>query len=185
MSIFAHTRDRRRRSLNTNSQLLKKINNSLCHVLGYGKSNKPLVPFLIKYGARVRVHDKNIKLLDEPEVQALISQGVEFITGDEYLSRLDGDVIFRSPGVKTYLPEIEAAVSRGATLTSEMELFFELTDAKIFGITGSDGKTTTTTLTYMFLDAECKRRGYGNAYVGGNIGQHLLPLVLPASRTKY
>lgn len=163
--------------MNTNSQFLKNIDNSLCHVLGFGKSNRPLVPFLLEHGARVIVHDGNTKLLEDNEVTSLMARGVEFAVGEDYLSGLDGDFIFRSPGFRPDLPQIADAIKHGAVLTSEMELFFELTDAKIIGITGSDGKTTTTTLTHMFLDAECKRRGYGRAYVGGNIGTPLLPLV--------
>ncbi len=163
--------------LKTDSALLKKINNSSCHVLGFGKSNRPLVPFLLKYGASVTVHDKKESLLQSEEAIELSELGVKFVIGENYLSGLDGDFIFRSPGFRPDLPEILEAVKKGAILTSEMELFFELTDAKIFGITGSDGKTTTTTLTYMLLDAECKRRGKGRAYVGGNIGTPLLPLV--------
>lgn len=163
--------------MKTDSEILKKIYNSSCHVLGFGKSNRPLVPFLLKHGASVTVHDKNQALLQSEEAIALSELGVKFLLGDNYLSGLDGDFIFRSPGFRPDLPEIAEAVRRGAVLTSEMELFFELTDAKIFGITGSDGKTTTTTLTYMFLDAECKKRGRGRAYVGGNIGTPLLPLV--------
>ena len=163
--------------LKIDSALLKKINNSSCHVLGFGKSNRPLVPFLLKYGASVTVHDKDISLSQSGEAKELSELGVKFVLGEDYLSGLDGDFIFRSPGFRPDLPEIVVAVKQGAILTSEMELFFELTDAKIFGITGSDGKTTTTTLTYMFLEAECKRRGKGHAYVGGNIGTPLLPLV--------
>jgi len=163
--------------LNSNSQILKDINGSLCNVLGFGRSNRPLVPFLLKYGARVRVHDANTRLIEDEFAKELMAQGVEFVLGENYLSGIDGKFIFRSPGFRLSLPEIKDAVSRGAVLTSEMELFFELTDAKIFGITGSDGKTTTTTLTYKFLEAECQRRGFGKAYVGGNIGMPLLPEV--------
>ncbi|MBQ7357982.1 MAG: UDP-N-acetylmuramoyl-L-alanine--D-glutamate ligase [Clostridia bacterium] len=162
--------------MNTSSRLFQDVKNSVCHVLGFGKSNRPLVEFLIKHGACVKVHDKNTEILNEDIAREYASQGVEFILGESYLSGIDGGVIFRSPGFRPDLPEIATAVRNGAILTSEMELFFELTDAKIFGITGSDGKTTTTTLTYMFLDAECKKRGRGRAYVGGNIGVPLLPL---------
>lgn len=163
--------------MNTNSYLLKKINNSKCDVLGFGRSNRPLVDFLLQYNAGVCVHDKNISLENDDDVKRLKEKGVSFILGENYLSKIDGDIIFRSPGFRPDIPEIANAVSHGAILTSEMELFFELTDAKIFGITGSDGKTTTTTLTYKLLSAECLRRGYGHAYVGGNIGSPLLPLV--------
>ncbi len=163
--------------MKNDSEIFKKINNSLCHVLGFGRSNIPLVAFLLKHGARVVVHDKNTAVTESEAARKYVSEGVEFITGECYLSGLEGDFIFRSPGFRSDLPEITAAVRRGVILTSEMELFFELTDARVFGITGSDGKTTTTTLTHMFLDAECKKRGYGRAYVGGNIGAPLLPLV--------
>lgn len=71
-----------------------------------------------------------------------------------------------------------AAVKNGARLSSEMELFFELCPAKIFAVTGSDGKTTTTTLTYKMLEAAAAREGRGRkVYVGGNIGAPLLPHV--------
>lgn len=163
--------------MKTDSLIFQKLNNSVCHVLGFGKSNRPLVGFLQKHGARVFVHDKNEGVLSDGEAKEYISAGAEFITGENYLSSLDGDFIFRSPGFRPDLPEILSAVADGAILTSEMELFFELTDARVFGITGSDGKTTTTTLTYMFLDAECKKRGRGRVYVGGNIGTPLLPFV--------
>lgn len=160
------------------SHLYKKINGSVCCVLGFGKSNKPLVAFLLDHGAKkVKVYDKKQEITNSAEAAEYIARGVEFITGEDHLSHLCGDIIFRSPGFRPDLPEIAAAVKGGAVLTSEMELFFELTDAKIFGITGSDGKTTTTTLTYKFLEAECQRRGYGRAYVGGNIGAPLLPIV--------
>lgn len=147
-------------------------------MLGFGRSNKPLVAFLLDHGAKkVRVYDANASVTESDEAIGYIRRGVEFVTGADHLSHLCGDIIFRSPGFRPDLPEILAAVKDGAILTSEMELFFELTDARIIGITGSDGKTTTTTLTHKFLEAECQRRGYGRAYVGGNIGAPLLPIV--------
>jgi UDP-N-acetylmuramoylalanine--D-glutamate ligase len=103
--------------------------------------------------------------------------GATLICGEGYLEGLSGDVIFRSPGFRPDLPEIRAAVEDGAVLTSEMELFLTLTEATVLGISGSDGKTTTTTLTSLILEAACKRRGKGKVYLGGNIGTPLLPLV--------
>ena len=142
-----------------------------CCVIGFGRSNIPLVDMLVEAGAHVRVCDKK-----EINDQRLVSLGVEFCTGDNYLDGVGGDYIFRSPGVRYYLPEIEAAVASGAKLISEMELFFDLCPATVIGITGSDGKTTSTTLTHLFLQKQSEISGGGKAYVGGNIGAPLLPL---------
>ncbi len=149
-----------------------------CTVIGLGISNLPLIDFLLAHGATVSARDQ--KNIDEgdPKIKEFLSRGVEFRCGADYLQELDGDFVFRSPGIRPDIPEIAAAVKRGAVLTSEMELFFRLCPAKIFAVTGSDGKTTTTTLTYKLLEAEANRAGDGrNVYVGGNIGAPLLPLV--------
>ena len=153
-----------------------KFKNKKCEVLGFGLSNKPLVKLLLGAGAHVCVRDKNTKILDDPTI-ATEYAGAKFCLGESYLDALDGDFIFRSPGIRHDLPEIKKVIQNGATLTSEMEEFFYATPSKIFGITGSDGKTTTTTLTHLFMDAMAKKSGRGKAYVGGNIGQPLLPLV--------
>ena len=158
-------------------ELSLKFNNKKCDVLGFGTSNRPLVELLVSFGAIVTVRDKKEKVLQEEITQKLISQKVCFITGDSYLENISGDYIFRSPGIRADNPEILSALSRGAILTSEMELFFEVCPCKIIGITGSDGKTTTTTITHLLLDTEFKKEGKRMAYVGGNIGQPLLPLV--------
>lgn len=149
----------------------------LCRVLGYGRSNRPLVDMLIDAGADVTVHDKNINILSDAVAQTHKARGVKFVLGENYLSSLDGDFIFRSPGIRHDIPEIALAVSRGAELTSEMELFFELCPCELIGITGSDGKTTTTTLTHLFLTEEFRKNDGGRVYVGGNIGAPLLPLI--------
>lgn len=148
-----------------------------CHVLGYGRSNRPLVDMLIDAGADVTVHDRNSDIVSDSTAQVHTAQGVKFVLGEDYLSSLDGDFIFRSPGLRNDIPEILLAVSHGAQLTSEMELFFELCPCRIIGITGSDGKTTTTTLTHLFLTEEFKKDGVRRAYVGGNIGAPLLPKI--------
>ncbi len=95
--------------------------------------------------------------------------------GDGYLDNLDEEILFRSPGMRPDLPPLREAVARGATLSSEMELFLSRCPAKTFAVTGSDGKTTTTTLTSLILEEECRRRGRGRVFVGGNIGSPLLP----------
>ena len=132
------------------------------------------------HGARsVTVRDKR-SLTDmerSGDKARLDACGATLVCGEEYLKGLGGNVIFRSPGIRPNLPELVAAVEAGGVLTSEMELFLELTEATVVAISGSDGKTTSTTLTSLMLTEACKRRGSGKVYLGGNIGTPLLPLV--------
>ena len=146
-------------------------------ILGLGISNRPLVDVLLGYGASVTVRDKSPKEALGDGVSQWEARGVRFLCGADYLEGLDEDVIFRAPGIRPDLPPIARAVQGGALLTSEMEMFLDLTPATVIGITGSDGKTTTTTLTGKLLECACKERGFGRVYVGGNIGTPLLPLV--------
>ncbi len=146
-------------------------------VIGIGISNVPLIEFLLRHNAKISARDKkSIDELGEP-AQKLAQCGVKLICGDNYLSGIDEKIIFRSPGIRPDTAEIADAVKNGSLLTSEMELFFELTPSKIIGITGSDGKTTTTTLIYKMLELENINNAKTNIYVGGNIGKPLLPLV--------
>ena len=163
--------------LNIREYLSDKFKNKSCAVLGFARSNKPLVEILLEAGASVTVRDKNVALESDADYIRFSEMGASFLLGESYLNGLSGDYIFRSPAFRPDLPEIKRAIQSGATLSSEMELFFEVCPAKIIGITGSDGKTTTTTLTHLLLDTECKKKGVGRAYVGGNIGAPLLPLV--------
>ncbi len=144
-----------------------------CAVLGFGISNRPLIPFLLSLGARLTVRDAaRMESLGE-EAAALAAQGVRFVTGEQYLDGLCEQILFRSPGLRPDHPAILQAVSKGALLTSEMELFLDVTPATVLGITGSDGKTTTTTLTGLLLERECAKRHRGRVFVGGNIGTPL------------
>ena len=163
--------------MNISEYLKNKFENKNCHVLGFARSNKPLVELLISAGARVTVRDRNESCAESDDAKAFASRGVDFIVGDGYLESLNADYIFRTPAIRHDLPEILSAVDKGAELSSEMELFFEICPCPIFGITGSDGKTTTTTLTHLLLSREKEKSGRGKAYVGGNIGASLLPLV--------
>lgn len=163
-----------------NQTVLQTIATGHSTVLGYGISNRPLVEWLVSHGARrITVRDKRslADMAQSGDAARLASLGVELICGEDYLEGLDGDVIFRSPGIRPDLPALAAAVERGAVLTSEMELFLTLTEASVIAISGSDGKTTTTTLTSLILETACRRRGVGRVFLGGNIGAPLLPLV--------
>lgn len=137
-------------------------------VLGFGVSNRPLAEMLAGAGALVTVRDKGIKSHDE--LAGYEQMGIRFIMGDGYLDALNEEIIFKTPGIRADTPQIRAAVEAGALLTSEMQLFFDCAPCTVIGITGSDGKTTTTTLT-----AEMLRASGAGVFLGGNIGKPLLP----------
>lgn len=137
-------------------------------VLGIGISNIPLIRALSKMGAVITAKDKNINL-DINLVKELEDLGITVFLGEDYLNNLnDFDYIFRSPGIKPFLPEIKEAVQSGVILTSEIEEVINLAPCKVIGVTGSDGKTTTTTLISEML----KEAGYV-VHTGGNIGMPL------------
>jgi len=153
----------------------KRLRGASCAVVGLGVSNRPLIDFLIDLGARVSAYDQKERAVLGSFAEELDKKGVSLFTGEECLERLEGDIIFRSPGFRPDLPAFVRAVENGAILTSETELFLDMTPARVIGITGSDGKTTTTTLTYLLLKEEAKRCGEFSVFVGGNIGDPLLP----------
>lgn len=162
------------------TELFKRIQNGHCVLLGFGISNKPLVAWLQGHGAaRVTVRDKRTEqaMRASGDYELCQSLGAEVICGEDYLKDIQGDVLFRTPGLRPDAPGIRNAVEQGAVLTSEMELFLNLTEATVIGITGSDGKTTTTTLTALFLEKEAAKRGTFKVFRGGNIGNPLLPEV--------
>ena len=139
-------------------------------IMGMGVSNTPLIRYLMDLDANITVFDKKTEdELGKSLMEEYVLQGVQFSLGENYLDNLHGyDVIFRSPGIRPDIPPIQKEVERGAILTSEIEKLIELCPSKVIGVTGSDGKTTTTTLIYMML----KEEGY-NCYLGGNIGTPL------------
>ena len=140
-------------------------------VLGLGVSNVPLVKLLLDAGISVTACDK--RETADSQLEALAAQGAHLCLGKGYLDALEGhDVIFRTPGMRPDLPQLLAAVERGSVLTSEMEVFFQVCPCPIIGVTGSDGKTTTTTIIAELL----KAAGH-TVHLGGNIGKPLLPEV--------
>lgn len=151
-------------------QYLARIAGRRVAVIGAGVSNLPLVRLLRGAGIDVTVHDKK-ETLDESG-EELAGLGVRLSLGAGYLDDLCEDIVFRTPGLHPDHPALEAVRARGGEVTSEMELFFSVCPCSIIGITGSDGKTTTTTLVYEFL----KHAGH-TCHLGGNIGKPLLPEV--------
>ncbi len=138
-------------------------------VVGIGVSNIPLIKFLVKLGAEVTAFDqKGEKALGDivPEFK---SQGVKFELGEGYLDRLTGfDVIFKTPSMRIDSEALVKAKEEGTYITSEMEEFVKYCKGKVYAVTGSDGKTTTTTIISKLLIEE----GF-KTWVGGNIGTPL------------
>ncbi len=141
-------------------------------VLGLGVSNRPLVRLLLDFGCDVTGCDRTTREKLDGEVLELEKQGCQLNLGDGYLDGIAADVVFRTPGMHPGNPALAALRESGAVVTSEMEAFFEVCPCKILAVTGSDGKTTTTTLISEMLKAEGR-----TVWLGGNIGTPLLPLV--------
>lgn len=145
------------------------IKNKNVAVVGIGVSNIPLIEFLVELNAKVTAFDKKSSEELEEVISKFSPKGVEFQLGKDYLNNLRGfEVIFKTPSMRIDSEALVAAKEEGAYITSEMEEFVRYCPAKVYGITGSDGKTTTTSVIFRLL----KEEGY-NAWVGGNIGTPL------------
>ena len=162
----------------TIDQKLEQFKNKRIAVLGLGVSNRPLVKMLLQAGCTVTGCDRIAREKADAEVLELEALGCTLSLGDTYLDNVEADILFRTPGMHPGHPAIEALRSRGAMVTSEMEVFFEVCPCEILAVTGSDGKTTTTTLISEMLKAEGRK-----VWLGGNIGTPLLPLVREMTET--
>lgn len=138
-------------------------------VIGVGVSNLPLLRLLLSYGCDVTACDKRSFEEMGQDALELINLGAKLKLGENYLEGLDHDVIFRTPGLMPFDAHLRAAAERGSVITSEMEVFFQLCPCRTIAITGSDGKTTTSTIISELL----KHAGY-SVHLGGNIGHPLL-----------
>lgn len=153
----------------TIGEYLTSLKNKKVAVIGIGVSNTPLIRMLLRADINVTACDKSSREALGDIADELESLGAKLCLGEHYLDDLNHDVIFRTPGLRPDVPALEAAKERGAEITSEMEVFFQTCPCRIIAVTGSDGKTTTTTIISELL----KAAGY-NVYVGGNIGKPLL-----------
>jgi UDP-N-acetylmuramoylalanine--D-glutamate ligase len=138
-------------------------------VIGAGVSNTPLIYLLLERGCVVTVRDAREASRLGGEAERMERMGAKMILGPEYMRGIGADVIFRTPGLRPDAPELAAARAGGAVITSEMEAFFRVCPCMTVGVTGSDGKTTTTTVI-----AEILKRAGRRVHVGGNIGAPLL-----------
>ena len=150
-------------------EYLDSLQDKTVAVIGIGVSNQPLIKLLLDRGIAVTACDKKDRESLGIVAEQLEANGCRLRLGEKYLDGLTEDVIFRTPGMRPDLPQLTAAVERGSTLTSEMEVFFEVCPCPKIAVTGSDGKTTTTTII-----AELLRRAGKTVHLGGNIGHPLL-----------
>lgn len=151
----------------TLNQYIASISDKKIAVVGIGVSNLPLIRLLARSGCSVTACDKRTEKDLGETYEELSSLGVGMKLGADYLKDLDFDIIFRTPGLHPMF--LREASRRGALVTSEMEAFFSLCPCRIIAVTGSDGKTTTTSLIAELLKQEGHR-----VHIGGNIGHPLL-----------
>ena len=156
--------------MSTITEYLEELSGRSVTVIGMGISNVPLIKMLLRAGVKVTVRDKANREKVADLAQELESLGATLVLGPDYLKDLGGELIFRTPGLSPNTPELAQAVENGAALSSEMEVFFQTCPSHLVAVTGSDGKTTTTTIISEFLKEAGK-----TVYVGGNIGKPLLP----------
>ncbi len=161
----------------TLSEYVGSIRNRSIAVIGIGVSNLPLIELLLHGGCRVTACDQRTREQMGEAAERLESMGAELKLGSDYLEGLDQELVFRTPGLMPFETHLEAARERGSIITSEMEVFLSLCPCPVIAVTGSDGKTTTSTIISELLKAE----GY-RVHLGGNIGHPLLcetPEILP------
>lgn len=151
--------------LNDFNQYIKK---SKVAIIGLGVSNIPLIDYFydLKNSNVTFFDSRNADDIDKDIIEKIVKYGMNISLGKDCLDNLNGfDIIFRSPSCLPNTPELVREARRGAIITTEIEMVIELTPATVIGVTGSDGKTTTTTLIYEILKADRK-----NVFLGGNIG---------------
>ncbi len=150
-------------------------------VVGAGVSHIDLIRLFAQKKLDVTLHEKRSaeelgELYDE-----FAGLGVKFSLGGTHLDDIcKADIIFRSPGMYYNMPQLQHARLMGVAVTSELEVFFDLCPCRIIAVTGSDGKTTTTTLIAKFLEAQGEK-----VHLGGNIGRALLPIIEEVSAEDY
>lgn len=151
----------------------KSLNHKKVSFIGLGRSHRELLPMFASKGAIVTLRDKRTREQIGEEADKLEALGIKLTLGEHYLEGLcEEDMILRTPGMNYLTPALQQARESGCAVTSEMELFFDLCPCKIYAVTGSDGKTTTTSVIAEFLKAQ----GF-QVFLGGNIGFPLLPRI--------
>ena len=150
-------------------EYVDRIKNKRIAVIGVGVSNMPLIELLLDQGCDVTACDRRSFEQMGADGQHLLDIGAKLKLGDDYLEGLDFDLIFRAPSLMPFEKHLQEAMSKGALVTSEMEVFMSLCPCRTIAVTGSDGKTTTSSIIAELLNAA----GY-TVHLGGNIGHPLL-----------
>ena len=161
--------------INPNYEMLKNyVIGKKIGIVGMGVSNLPILNLFYENGAILTAYDKRTRdKIDDKTFSDIEKKCKKMFLGEDYLSHLSGqDILVISPGIRPDTPEILAEQEKGVVITSEVKLFFDACNCKVIGITGSDGKTTTTTLIHEMLKA-----GGISSFIGGNIGTPLIGLL--------
>ena len=147
--------------------------------IGAGVSHKQLIRIFAEKGAVVTLCDKKELSGFGEYAETLKELGINLSLGENYLEGLKNqDLIMRTPGFEFFTKELQDELMGGTEVSSEMELFFRLCPCKIYAVTGSDGKTTTTSLIAKMLEESGRK-----VYLGGNIGRALLPVAEEVEET--
>lgn len=160
------------------NEKLEEFNNYLkgkkVAIIGLGVSNLPLLDYFHNLNSKITIFDnKNKEELDSKIIEKIDEYKINYYGGENNLQNLVGfDIIFRSPSVMPYRKELKEEADRGAIITSEIEMVLKLTPSKVIGVTGTEGKTTTTSIIYEII----KNAGY-KCFLGGNIGKPIFTMV--------
>ena len=148
----------------------KSLERKKVAIIGLGVSNMPLLKYMYEKNAKVTIFDnREMDAIPKDYLAEVMKYEFDYEFGENALNNLKGfDIIFRSPSYMPTIKELVQAKKQGALVTSEIEMLMEMCEGTVIGITGSDGKTTTTSLIYEIL----KQKGY-KCYLGGNIGNPL------------
>ena len=166
--------------------ILRSFEGARVAVTGLARTSVPLVRVLSRAGARITVFDKKPAEALKPQTDQLAGYVYELRAGSDSFEGIDCyDYVFPSPGINPDRPDFLAARDAGVKFRYEIELTMQLAECTVIGITGSSGKTTTTTLTGLIMERACKRLGKGKVLVGGNIGQPLVEAVLDAGKDDF
>ena len=162
------------------SNFLAGLKGKKIAMCGIGVSNTPLIKTFIGAGATVFALDRREREAIGEVAGKIEALGAILRLGPDYMKNLDVDIIFRTPGMNFNSDELVQARGRGIAVTSEMEVFLDVCPGTVFAVTGSDGKTTTSTLIAKMLETSGKR-----VFLGGNIGKPLLPEVNDMTDSDY
>ena len=143
------------------------IKNKHIAIIGLGISNVPLINFLLKFGCKITLFDKkNVEDFNKDDIKYFNNLNIKFVFGKDYLSHIyNFDYIFKTPSIRSDIEELKQAKKNGCIVTSEIKELLKYCPSKIYGVTGSDGKTTTTTILYNLF-----KNSNFTTWIGGNIG---------------